>query len=167
MRRPSPPNPPSPRGGRGASGVGWAGRPPPPTPSPHRGRGLPVAPAPVVPLHTGPGTAGAASHRLPLPLRGGKGAGGLGVTRPLFPLFLHKEIGVRPHPNPLPGGEGARRARRWATSAGAAEEQAPRAVALRVPWFAAAAQCRREPGLTGQPLVLGAPRQGGWRVAAL
>ncbi|HEY7068058.1 MAG TPA: hypothetical protein VII06_41790 [Chloroflexota bacterium] len=40
-------------------------------------------------------------------------------------------------------------------------------VALRVPWFAAAAQCRREPGLTGQPLVLGAPRQGGWRVAAL
>lgn len=34
---------------------------------------------------------------------------------------------------------------------------AERVAALGVPWFAAAAQCRREPGLAGRPLVLGGP----------
>ncbi len=43
----------------------------------------------------------------------------------------------------------------------------PRVAALRVPGFAAAAARRREPALAGQPLVLGAPRGGVWRVAAL
>jgi nucleotidyltransferase/DNA polymerase involved in DNA repair len=43
----------------------------------------------------------------------------------------------------------------------------PRVAALRVPWFAAAAQCRREPALAGQPLALGVPKQGTWRVAAV
>ncbi|HZS02602.1 MAG TPA: hypothetical protein VFE37_28065 [Chloroflexota bacterium] len=59
------------------------------------------------------------------------------------------------------------RGRRGSGSAAPTDERVPRVVALRVPWFAAAAQCRREPALAGQPLVLGAPKQGAWRVAAL
>ncbi|HLH26397.1 MAG TPA: hypothetical protein VK066_28080 [Chloroflexota bacterium] len=59
------------------------------------------------------------------------------------------------------------RDRRHTASAAAADERGPRVAALRVPWFAAAAQCQREPALAEQPLVLGAPKQGAWRVAAL
>src|SRR5581483_11441776 len=59
------------------------------------------------------------------------------------------------------------RGRRGSGSAPPTDERVPRVVALRVRWLAAAAQCRRESALAGQPLVLGAPKQGAWRVAAL
>lgn len=48
-----------------------------------------------------------------------------------------------------------------------AADEPPRVAALYVPWFGAAAARRREPALADVPLVLLAPRQGGWRVAAL
>src|SRR4051812_22752373 len=81
-------------------------------------------------------------------------------AKPAPPSFLGKGAGgLGPPPVPRP--------RRYSASAAAADERVPRVAALRVPGFATAAQCRREPALRGQPLVLGAPKQGAWRVVAL
>src|SRR5688572_2719354 len=67
-----------------------------------------------------------------------------------------------PSPQPSPRGRGSA-----LSPPGRGVAFGPRVAALRVPWFGAAAQCRREPGLVGEALVLGAPRGGVWRVAAV